>query len=196
LQGEIQKIIAYEDKNGPIIETQIFDESFSEYSAYVSECGFLNASNNCSVGQSEQCPEYIDFFAPDSPKEECDDIVNPLPTIRKILVPAHKSNAFVLDRAGQSEGKDRNTEQYGFCNHARAYRRQTAGLIERLDALLGTKQQPKSSRRKKALKRKPKSIKPRSKNVVLRLAVETIFRIQCDEQVILIRVEIEHSYIN
>jgi hypothetical protein len=61
--------------------------------------------------------------------------------------------------------------------HARSYRRQTSELIKSLDRLLDFRMPSKSKSNRRG------EPKPRARNVVLRQAVELIWRIQCDEQV-------------
>ncbi len=69
--------------------------------------------------------------------------------------------------------------------HRRSYRQQTSELISKLDKLLDFRHGNASSKRKKAAeKRQTKSLlKPRARNVVLKLAAELIRRMQLDDQV-------------
>jgi hypothetical protein len=67
-------------------------------------------------------------------------------------------------------------------NPRSSYRRQTACLIDELDKLLDL---PLAAhvRVGKALKLRPARSKPRARNIVLRQAVDLIWKLQCDEQV-------------
>jgi hypothetical protein len=69
--------------------------------------------------------------------------------------------------------------------HRRSYRQQTSELISKLDKLLDFRHANASSKRKKANeKRQTKPLlKPRARNVVLKLAAELIRRMQLDDQV-------------
>ena len=67
-------------------------------------------------------------------------------------------------------------------NPRSSYRRQTTVLIDELDQLLDLPQAG-CARLGKPSKPRPARSKPRARNLVLRQAVDLIWKLQCDEQV-------------
>jgi hypothetical protein len=69
---------------------------------------------------------------------------------------------------------------------ARNYRRETADLIKKLDGLVNSRNPPSSIDLSAKSKRRFKAtvqFKPRARNVVMKEAVEMVWKLQCDEMV-------------